>query len=375
MAFQALSAPIWYPEPPNLLSGGPTYGNTLIDAADEGAANIIMVPKSGNISKICFRTGTVTTGSTLEVRVETVDFTAIPAKPSGTLWGTNTNGTQAITNTDGNKIFQVTLTSSAAVTVGDAIALVVKQPAASFGNANISNFGDIISDVNYSMHNTGVSPATNWAALGTSVVIYPSYDDGTYPSLNGIVPLFFATATISCNTGTAGFDNAGVRFRLPFTVKVGAAWVWQGGLGEFAIKIVSSDFHEANNTGVLVSKTIDKNLRKSVSNSLCYYSFPEVTLDANTWYRILIVPTTTTNITLNAITFQSEAEMATYPHTDMHDTTAKNPTGDGSWTNYDAVSPGFRRSFLGLGITAIDFPAGAGGGLLIHPGMSGGVNG
>ena len=44
------------------------YG-LLLDAASEKAGMVVTVPKAGNIRKIGFRTGTVTTGATMDVRI------------------------------------------------------------------------------------------------------------------------------------------------------------------------------------------------------------------------------------------------------------------------------------------------------------------
>jgi len=56
----------------------------------------------------------------------------------------------------------------------------------------------------------------------------------------------------------------------------------------------------------------------------------------------------------------------------FHLTTAKDPTGDGDWTNYNSGT--FRKFFGGLVLDGFDDGAGSGGGLLVPLGMSGGFH-
>jgi hypothetical protein len=59
-----------------------SFVSRLIDATGEKYAAIIQIPKTGTISKIGFRTGTVTTSQTLRGGIETVD--AATGAPTGT---------------------------------------------------------------------------------------------------------------------------------------------------------------------------------------------------------------------------------------------------------------------------------------------------
>jgi len=74
------------------VSGPDTAGNRIIDAAGEKVAFIFEAPKTGTIDRLLFRTLGVTSGATVDVRLETID--ASNGHPSGTLWGTDTNGAQ-----------------------------------------------------------------------------------------------------------------------------------------------------------------------------------------------------------------------------------------------------------------------------------------
>ena len=94
MAFQTIPGGLAIPVPPNSGTSSTTFGTPmLLNAASEEAAGVLYAPKTGTISKIGFLTGTVTTGDTVDARMETVS--AANGDPTGTLLGTNSNGSQA----------------------------------------------------------------------------------------------------------------------------------------------------------------------------------------------------------------------------------------------------------------------------------------
>lgn len=55
------------------VAGTPSLGSFLIDAVDEKVAAVFPVNGSWTFRKFGFVTGTVTTGATIDVRIETVD--------------------------------------------------------------------------------------------------------------------------------------------------------------------------------------------------------------------------------------------------------------------------------------------------------------
>lgn len=91
MALQSITHGYPFPAPPLTAAGAPSLGNYLLDANGEKAALVFAATAAKAIRKIHFRTGTVTTGDTVDCRVETVD-TAANGDPTGTLHTTNSNG-------------------------------------------------------------------------------------------------------------------------------------------------------------------------------------------------------------------------------------------------------------------------------------------
>lgn len=127
MAIQTIPGGLWIPSYPKQVSGGPTFTFSAIDAADEGQAFMIRIPKTGNVAKVLWATRTVTTGSTITVRGETWDETTTPSQPSGTLFHANFTGTSVIADTDDNIAVLTSLAAAVAVTRGDKVALIIKH--------------------------------------------------------------------------------------------------------------------------------------------------------------------------------------------------------------------------------------------------------
>ena len=111
----------------------------LIDAADEAAAFIVQVPVTGTLTGFIAKLGTVTTGATIQCRLETVS--TADGKPTGTLYNANATGSLVVLATDDNKVVSFSFGSSFTVTAGDIVAFIVKQPNTSFGNMYVVGWG------------------------------------------------------------------------------------------------------------------------------------------------------------------------------------------------------------------------------------------
>lgn len=116
--------------PINQMPGLPlstTFGaNTIVfDSITDRLAYVGRSPITDSISKIYFRMGTVTTGDTVDVRIESVSG----GRPTGTLIdsGTTNNAhvTVAIADTDDNVWKTATLGTAAALTAGQEFAIVI----------------------------------------------------------------------------------------------------------------------------------------------------------------------------------------------------------------------------------------------------------
>lgn len=325
-------------------------GNLAFSAASGKVGLVCQVPKTGNIRKVHFATRTVTSGATVDVRLETVDLTTSPNQPSGTLFGTTTNASQVIANADDNAFFATQLTADAAVTQGDKIAVVISNPAASFGNMQIASmFMD--TGFPYSGTNGGASWTFN---LQQILTISFEYDDGTVPAIFGVLPPMTANSGFTLTT-SANPDVAGLRFSLPFAARVRGAWFVGDTDGDYRIMLISTAYNQGAGTGILATTgTIDATMNRNAAGAFKYVTFTSsYTLTANTVYRLVLEPTTTTSCTLGAQNTNSATLLGAYAGTACT-TFAKDPTQDSDWTNRNSGT--FTWPAIGLMFDAINLP-------------------
>lgn len=329
-------------------------------AANSKLAYIFHAPKTGNIASIIWRTATVTTGATIEARLETIDLAT--GDPSGTLVGTNTNLTGLVVlSTDDNIIFTTTLTAAGAVTQGQLVAFVLVNPPASFGSIQTAaySFASLSPQIPYhDVHNgTSYTPsASNFKAL-TLV-----YDDGTYVTPIGYYPAYTAITPTAFQTGTNP-NVRGMRFQFPVSMRTIGLWYNAILAGDCTMRLVSTAYNKGAGTGILASVSIDKDTRGTTAGMLGTAVFDTaVTLSAATNYRLIVEPSTATSVTVYDVSFPSLNVLGTWSGgQNCHLTTANNPTADGDWTNYNSGT--FRMPFMGLIIDGIDASAGSSGGL------------
>lgn len=334
-----------------------------LDASDERLGVILQAPKSGNIAKVAFSTATVTTGATVDVRVETVDAT--DGNPSDTLWGTNTNAALVVDGADDNVIKVATLTAVAAVTIGDQLAIVIVNPTASFGSMQIRNTttqgGGRPINCYYSNFTGG-----SWTKGVTTgpLLIGLEYDDGSYVPIEGIRPPVSGSGGLTStglSTATTP-DVMGLRFQFPFAVRVRGAWVIADCDGNTNLNLVTTAYHQVNQTGILATSTLDKDIRQLDHFGMYQVTFPSrPELAADTNYRLIVEPTTASTTSMyDSATLSLAMLGAFHGGANFHLTTAKDPTGDGSWTNFNSGT--FRVPYMGLFIDGIDTNPGGGGG-------------
>lgn len=346
MSLQTITAPLYWPA--SILAGGgqPGVASLTVDAAGDSAALIFQSPFTGNLRKIHFRTSTVSFGDDVDVRVETVD--PATGDPTGTLVGTNTNGTVTIASTDDNVIKTATLTADASLTRGTVYAIVIVL-ASSAGTMQFATF-----DVDGSGHDFPYSDAFVAAAWSKNVrrLICAIEDSaGVFHHLVGVH--FTETFTQRSYNNTSTPDVWGVRFRVPFSCKVDGFWANFDLDGDATVKLYDSD-----GVSVLASFAMDTNIRFGTAVGIKRGLFAEVTLLKDTYYYLGIEPSSGTNIAVitggipNAL---GVAAMGAWPGgADFHVASAKDPTGTGSWTHYNNTTDGMFMAWMGLSISALD---------------------
>lgn len=346
-----------WPTPP-FVAGNFAFTNFAIAAnAAAKVAFIFSSPRGGDVSKLHFMTGTVTTGDTLDIRLETVGS---GGDPSGTLVATNTNASQAVVaGTDNAKTFQVTLTANATLTMGAMYAMVIANGAVP-GNLNIRGITRDARNVPYNdIHN-----GTSWTK-GTTCPLFSLHwtTAPTYKPISGVWPISGLTVT-SFHQNNVTADERGIIFQRPFPWQVHGAWLYTRLVSGADFDVV---LYDTDGTTVLASTSCDGDHVATNSDTVMNRYFnTSVNLSANVNYRLVYKPTTTTNMSVTDVDVDGTIGaglMDALPggqavhHTQRVDA--------GAWSQTTT-----KRTLIGLMGTGYDDGAGSGG-MKPHPGMRG----
>ena len=338
------------------LSSGAAITSVTIDAAGEKSSLVFNPPRAGNIRKIHWGTRTVTTGDTVDVRVETVSG----GTPTGTLWAANTNASQVILATDDNAQFATTLTADATVVLDSLVAIVIVCATGNLQVAACSQFMKTI-PTGSSIPPKGVTYTTSWADTSSPPAMCVEYDDGEiWPCYPGAA-LAIEYTGYNINSGTTP-DEVGNVFVPSISCKV-IGFVTSIQIGSGALPVF--DLMDSSNN-VLATATLSNEYRTTGSVNSQHNFGSEATLTAGQTYRITMRPDSATNCNISAyFKFPSGVKLSGF--TSMQRTERTNA---GAWTD-DST----RIAMLFPVLSAVDDGASTGGGLLTHPGMSGGMRG
>lgn len=278
-----------------------TSATLAIDASGEKVGYIFKVPKSGIIDKIAFRVGTVVASETLRIGLETLDASG---DPSGIQYGGSAVGTQAAPAT--NTIYEVSLATPATAVSGDSVAVVI-QFDGNIGNLPLLCYTKSIGSTGnigfpYMDHFT-----TSWAKsvslIGLLSVHYSS--DNTYVNLGYFPPASLSSISFNMNSSP---DERGHLISLPFGHRVWGVSVFMD-LDNAADLVLYDSRSVAVRTTSLLSAE-----RGSTGHAL--FEVPFTTpydIAANEPYRLMLKPTTASNVIILRATLNSSAEMNGLP--------------------------------------------------------------
>lgn len=263
----------------------------ILDAAGEYVTYIYQASEDMNLSHVGFRNSTATGSPTVDVRIETVDATT--GLPTGTLWATDTNiVTGALSANSWNL---VALTASATIAAGSIFAVKIAYNSGTTATiTRISGYAPAL-NLPYVVTNTG-TPAKATNTTAQTIALGSSATD--FYALPNTLPISAASGAVALNNSTGA--RRGMRFKLPFTVRaIGATWWASTTAGDYKIEL----YDDAGSSLLATSSTFDgdsSQLSGSKSNN-AYFDDP-VTVTANTWYRLVVTPTSVTNISMAAVT-------------------------------------------------------------------------
>jgi hypothetical protein len=285
-ALTAQSPPLYpFPAWPPLVSGLPGLSGTyVLDAASEKACIIYAATTAKEIDKVHFRTGTVTTGDTVDVRVETVDDAA-NGDPTGTLFDTDSNIAVAVANGDDNVWKSGTLTANATPAIGDVVAVCVTNGGGG-GNMTLANYAETTSGFPYG----DLFAAAAWAKQLSPLMVVVEYSDGSFEPTFGYHDSGGPINTNSYDSNDAT-NRRGNIFTLIAAATARGCWAWIDADAAFSCKV-----YGANGTDV-VATTAEANAfqRQSTGAGIQFYPFlASASLSAGVNYRVAIVPSVTT---------------------------------------------------------------------------------
>lgn len=326
---------LWIPQIPyGPTASAPSFTANALNASGIKFAMILQAPKTGSIRKIHFRTGTVTTATDTDVRVETVD--GATGDPSGTLFGTTTNATVLAASITANAwVTSPALTADAAVTQGDLLAIVLAPTGTPNYQVNGMTVGTSGVRLPYlDLGTTYTKVTSNLPVVGLE------YSDGSFAAIAQVWPIN-AINTHTYNNGSTP-DEYALKFQLPVGARLAGVWLWADTDGDFDLVLYD------NSSTALLTKSFDKDNRQGTGIGFHFLRFGgSQAISANTTYQLAIKPTTATSLTIYSFDVNSAALLDQLSGGQNFNHSTR--TDAGAWT--DTAT---RRLFIGLMLDGID---------------------
>lgn len=356
MALVDVVGGLWMPMPHYYGGVLPAFGSVLLDAAADRVCMIFYAPKTGNISKIGFLTGTVPAlNASSELLFSLQDISLTTGLPDDTddQSATIVNGS-IVANT---MILSPALSADRAVTKGDLVGAVVKFKVGSFTagdqvNIRYLNFVTTISGpfgTEYGAQNATGAYAK--FSVGPAVLEI-EYSDGSHAFTPGTQFPYSAIASDTYNN-TSTPDEIGLQFQVPFECRLAGCWLSADLDGDININLYTA----STKTTVFAQ---DKDVR-AVTTHVTFtplFTTP-VILAAATTYVLAIEPSSATSIVLVNHSVRAAVALDQMPGGQTWQyATAKNPATTGDFTAtttkrpvmglmFDQVSDGFGPTAIG----------------------------
>lgn len=354
---------LWIPRP---IAATGSITSSVIDATGEKFAWTGFVFNKDRTTKsirtLGFLFGTVTKagGSALTASLQNVSAAAgAPMQPDETQ-----DQTVAIANADAGFVTNAwyttgNLSADRSVAFGEAISVVIEYDGGGrLGADTVALRNYATPDIFGGAYNTPSSAlkTASWAGITVHPNIILGFSDGTFGTLAGGFP-FSASTVLSYKQDTAGTDEWALDFTLPFPCKVDGWWGVIGGDANTA----DFDVILYDGTTPMTGGSVSYDAMWLVAlgtQRMIYGSFSqEISLSANTAYKLAVQPTQTTS---NVRLFYFDVSAA--GHMQAHDGGANflinGRINAGAWAGTTTT----RRPLLGLRVSSLDDAVSAGGG-------------
>lgn len=277
MPLQTIEGGLWIPHATQGNETATNLEDMLLDAIGESAAMIFRAPKAGVISKVGFLTGVVTTGGTVDVRLEGVATNN--GDPDGSLISAGANADQIIGDGDDDTWFLTTLDTPPTVTRGQLIAAVIVNPVTAV--MNIRRFTNLVERTHFPY--TDHFASSSWTKKTSTPIFAVEYNDGSYAHIPGSWPIISAINTTWRVTDTP--DERALRFKFPFGTRVSGFWID----GSFGNRSITVNLYEG--TTSLVAVLLDDDQAVDTPPSPGFFKFDtDVELEPDVVYRLAIEP-------------------------------------------------------------------------------------
>jgi len=266
-----------------------------MDSATDRQIQIGYIPKTGNVTHVCFMPYTVTTSESIDVDIRDVDLTT--GTYGSTSYKTGTHAGAFVAGTH----YEIPLSTSLAVTAGEFRALILKFTSWSAGNLKIASMTSETRLTPYAIINTTGSDTKSSVTVPMMTL---KYDDGSYATMGLIPALASTTVGTAFNSGSTT-NRRGNIFQMTRSRRIIGAEL----MGSMAAGGTADVILYDSGGSALASFSLDGDAvgAASSTNKLEGFFDTPVTVTANTNYRIMLVPTNTTNCGLSEYTFASTA--------------------------------------------------------------------
>lgn len=351
------------------------YSGQVYLAAGSGSKTISSVG-----GKIHWRSGNTNTfanaGTTFRIGIQDVSTTTAPAQGDGThdVYADLVGGTDTIASTTAYATAMEVGTKT--IAHGDKVSIVwdmVSRAGADTLTLSIHSSPNG-SDGGFPAFTSYLAAA--WAKVNSSPLCAIEFDDGTFGWIFMGAMISTSSTAQTFNLATATADEYGNFLQLDFTTRASGLYISgypTGTAADFEVILYSDPL---GTPAIVEAITYDATQEGTIAGARYHYlmfSTPR-TLTAGTAYAVTIRPTTANNVTTYYFDVPAAGLMDMYP-LGRKCYAIRRLDNTGAFTDYNGGTAKTRRFAAGIIAEAFDDGAGGAGGLLTHPGMSGGMRG
>jgi len=342
---------------PRMLFGN-WFGTTgyALTASGHKVGQVIAVPKTGSITGVSIKLGTVTTTGDIDVQLQSVGTDGLP---TGTVLSSCTVTQTVTATTDNNKWLNLTFDGAAShsATAGDIIAIVVKWNATAsvlITAANQSdpdhNMGTAAMNFYHDAAGSGYGSAIARAMFGAL-----NYS-GTYYETPGLFPGKTGTAVFSTKNISTNDQQVGLKFRVRSTCRaLGVAFGHHAQPGNRKFNLWDTD-------GATVLASINVDIDWFNDFEMGWIPFTSAPTLTPGWYRVCATPTAATLVSVYTYSVDSNAIREAFGVDAYYtESTTHPPTQESHWTDTDTDVAN-----IAIVLDQIDDGAGGGNANLLH---------